>query len=168
MTGIQDPQQLTVASSIFEQGFSVDQISAHRMRKLAKSESVFVAIIRTMNEEDKQMNPSIVTMNEDSTQTDFPMEVQAILTEFSDVLPKDLPSALPRARDIDHQDRAGTRRKATPYSTLTYVAIGVGRAEETAGRFDRKRLHAAFSISIQGARPLCPQKGRRNPHVRGL
>ena len=73
------------------------------MRKLVKSKAVFVAIIRTMNEEEKQTNPGTVTVNEDSTQTDFPVEVQGILTEFSDVFPKDLPSGLPPARDIDHR-----------------------------------------------------------------
>ena len=44
-----------------------------------------------------------MTINEDFTQTDFPVEVQAILTEFSDVFPKDLPSGLPPTRDIDHK-----------------------------------------------------------------
>ena len=62
-----------------------------------------VAIIRTMNEEEKQTNPGTMTINEDSTQTDFPVEVQAILTEFSDVFPKDLPSGLPPTRHIDHK-----------------------------------------------------------------
>ena len=56
-----------------------------------------------MNEEEKQTNPSTVTVNENSTQIDFPVEVQAILTEFSDVFPKDLPSGLPPTTDIDHR-----------------------------------------------------------------
>ena len=73
------------------------------MRKLAKSESVFVAIIRTMNEEEKQTNPGTLTVNGDFTQTDFPAKVQAILTEFSDVFPKDQLSGLPPTRDIHHR-----------------------------------------------------------------
>ena len=56
-----------------------------------------------MNEEEKQTNLGTMTVNEDSTQTDFSVEVQAILTEFSDVFPKDLHSGLPPARDIDHR-----------------------------------------------------------------
>ena len=103
VTGVQDPQRPTIVSSIFEQGMRVEQISAQRMRKLAKSNAVFVAIVRTNEEKEQRTNPGTMTVNEDSTQTDFPVEVQAILTEFSDVFPKDLPSGLPPARDIDHR-----------------------------------------------------------------
>ena len=103
VTGVQDPQRPVIVSSIFDQGMRVEQISAHRMRKLAKSSTVFVAIVRTNEEQEQQTNPGTVTVNDDSTKTDFPVEVQAILTEFSDVFPKDLPSGLPPARDIDHR-----------------------------------------------------------------
>ena len=102
--GVQDPQRPTIVSSIFDQGMIIEQISAQRMRKLAKTDAVYVAIIRTTNEErEQQTKPGTVTVNEDSTETDFPVEVQAILIDFSDVFPKDLPSGLPPARKIDHR-----------------------------------------------------------------
>ena len=46
------------------------------MRKLAKTESVFLAVVRTTNE--KSRNESIVIVNEDKTKTPYPVEVQAI------------------------------------------------------------------------------------------
>ena len=63
------------------------------MRKLAKNEVVFLAVVRELNEESR--NKGIVTVNDDQTQTPYPVEVQTIWEEFSDVFPKDLPTALP-------------------------------------------------------------------------
>ena len=90
VTGEQKTQESEVASSIFQAIGTVQYISAQRMRKVAKTEPVFLAVVRTMNEETE--NKGIVTVNEDSTNTAFPTEVQTILEEFVDVFPKDLPS----------------------------------------------------------------------------
>ena len=35
--------------------------------------------------------------------TSYPIQVQAILNEFSDVFPKDLPGGLPPSRELDHR-----------------------------------------------------------------
>ena len=48
VTGVQAPQKPTIVSNIFEQGNAVEQISAQRMKKVAKKEAVFLAIIRTV------------------------------------------------------------------------------------------------------------------------
>ena len=71
------------------------------MRKLSKTEAVFMAVVRETNEEIR--NESTITVNEDQTKTPYPDEVQAILDEFSDVFPKDLPSGLPPSRELDHR-----------------------------------------------------------------
>ena len=57
-------------------------------------------MVRTTNEETR--NEATVTINEDKTKTSYPIQVQAILNEFSDVFPKDLPGGLPRPRELDH------------------------------------------------------------------
>ena len=70
------------------------------MRKLAKIEAIFLAVVRTTNEETR--NEATVIVNDDQTKTSYPVQVQAILNEFSDVFPKDLPSGLPPSRELDH------------------------------------------------------------------
>ena len=39
----------------------------------------------------------------EGTMVSYPVEVQAILNEFSDVFPKDLPVGLPPSRESDHR-----------------------------------------------------------------
>ena len=56
------------------------------MTKLAKTESVFLAVVRTTNEETR--NESTVIVNEDKTKTPYPVEVKALLDEFSGVFPR--------------------------------------------------------------------------------
>ena len=51
MTGDQDRQEPEIVSSIFQRNCIVEQISVQGMKKLAKKEAVFLAMIRTMNEE---------------------------------------------------------------------------------------------------------------------
>ena len=85
----------------------IEEISVQRMRKLAKTEPVYLAVVRT-NEvaeqgEDPTNEDQIVTVNEDQTKTEYPMQVQEILNEFSDVFPKDLPAGLPPQRQLDHK-----------------------------------------------------------------
>ena len=73
VTGVQDPHNPVIAASIFQRSCTVEQISAQRMKKLAKNEAVFLAVVREMNEESR--NEGIVTVNEDQTQTPYPVEV---------------------------------------------------------------------------------------------
>ena len=101
MTGEQNPQATEIVSGIFQNQCTITQISAQRMRKLAKTEVVFLAVVRTTNEE--QRSESIVTINEDKTRTPYPVEVQAILDEFTNVFPKDLPDGLPPSRELGHR-----------------------------------------------------------------
>ena len=68
---------------------------------MAKNEAVFLAVVRKMNEESR--NEGIVIINDDQTQIPYPVEVQAILEEFSDVFPKDLLARLPPQRELDYR-----------------------------------------------------------------
>ena len=52
VTRVNEPQDSIIASNLFEQGITVDQISIQRMKKLAKRDSVFLALVRTTNEND--------------------------------------------------------------------------------------------------------------------
>ena len=100
VTGERNPQGTEIASSIFQNQCTVSQISSQRMRKLAKIESGFLEVVRTTKEETR--NESIITVNDDKTKIPYPVEVQAILDEFADVFPKDLPGGLPLSRGLDH------------------------------------------------------------------
>ena len=70
-------------------------------------------MIRTTNETENEdteidsniadsMKQSIVTVNDDQTQTLYSREVQAILNDFTYVFPRELPVGLPLQRDLDH------------------------------------------------------------------
>ena len=93
VTGQSALPQSEMASSIFQSNCTINQVSARRMRKLAKTKAVFLAMVRTTNEETR--NEATVIGNDGQTKTSYPVQVQAILNEFSDVFPKDLPSGLP-------------------------------------------------------------------------
>ena len=73
MIGESALSELEVASNIFQYNCIVNQISAQRMRKLAKTGAVFLAVVRTTNEEIK--NEATVTINEDQMKTSYPSEV---------------------------------------------------------------------------------------------
>ena len=72
------------------------------MTKVAKREPVYIAVVRTTNDEtaeearNEPRKQCTVSVNEDKTQTPNPKQVQAILTDFADAFPKDLPTGLPR------------------------------------------------------------------------
>ena len=42
-------------------------------------------------------------MNEDTTRTEYPVQVQELVTEFADIFPKELPAGLPPQRQLDHR-----------------------------------------------------------------
>ena len=69
------------------------------MRRISQREPVFLAVIRSVEE----MNEKIVEIDEEKTKTEYPIAVQEILEEFSDVFPKDLPRGLPPIREVDHR-----------------------------------------------------------------
>ena len=107
VTGLSEAHTATNASSIFESTVTVEEISAQRMRKIAKREPVFVAVIRTNEDTEQEKEPTnedqIVTVNEDQTRTEYPVQVQELLNEFSDIFPKELPAGLPPQRQLDHR-----------------------------------------------------------------
>ena len=80
------------------------------MRKLARKEPVYVAMVRTTNDDsaeiEKKTNEAqeqcTVSVGEDKTKTPYPEQVQPILEEFSDIFPRDLPAGLAPQRDVDH------------------------------------------------------------------
>ena len=57
------------ASSLFKNAVKIEEISVQRMRKLAKTEFVYVAMVRanevTNQEEDPTNEDQVVTVNED-------------------------------------------------------------------------------------------------------
>ena len=73
VTREQNPQGTETASSVFQNQCTVSQISAQRMRTLAKTESVFLAVVRTTNEDTR--NESTTIVNDDQTKTPYPAEV---------------------------------------------------------------------------------------------
>ena len=111
VTGLSKAQTAENASSLFDLQVTVESISAQRMRKIAKREPVYLMVIRTNEnagnadiEEKKPTNDAqIVTVNEETTRTEYPVQVQQLLNEFEDIFPKELPAGLPPQRQLDHR-----------------------------------------------------------------
>ena len=82
---------------------TVEEISVQRITKTATRELVFLAMVRRNEENEQSANESIVTVNKDETKTEYPMQVQELLNEFSDVFQKELPTGLPPQRQLDHR-----------------------------------------------------------------
>ena len=78
--GLQEPHSLGLVSSLFQRSGTVDLISAQRMRKLAKTEPVYVAMIRTTNDDSADAGNSTneaqeqctVSVSEEKTKTPYP------------------------------------------------------------------------------------------------
>ena len=106
MTGLSKAQTAENASSLFDLQVTVESISAQRMRKIAKREPVYLMVIRTNdsagNADSGEMKPTkdaqIVTVNEETTSTEYPVQVQQLLNDFADSFPKELPAGLPPQR----------------------------------------------------------------------
>ena len=100
--GLQEPHSSGVVSSLFQRRGTVDLISAQRMRKLARKEPVYVAMVRTTNDDSAEtgnftneaQEQCTVSVGEEKTKTPYPEQVQSILNEFSDIFPKDLPAGV--------------------------------------------------------------------------
>ena len=79
VAGVPDAHAEKKASSLFQSTVQVEEISVQRMRKLAKNKPVFVAVIRTTEESEREEEPTneeqIVTMNEDQTRTKYSVQV---------------------------------------------------------------------------------------------
>ena len=73
MTGVSKAQTVESASSLFKSKVTMEEISVQRMRKLAKREPVFLAVVRMKEENEEPRNESIVTMNEDQSKTAYPV-----------------------------------------------------------------------------------------------
>ena len=62
------------------------------MKKLAKKEPVYIAVVITTNDEiaeeaiNEPRKQCTISVNEDKTQTPYPEQVQAIFNDFTDVV----------------------------------------------------------------------------------
>ena len=65
----------------------MEEISVQRIRKLAKREPIYLAMVRMIEQKEDPANEAVVTVNEDKTKTPYLVQVQTLLTEFSDVFP---------------------------------------------------------------------------------
>ena len=109
--GLQEPQSPRLVSSLFQRSGTVDLISVQRMRKLAQKEPAYVIMVRTTNDDsintedstNQAQDQCTVAVGEDKTRTPYPEQVQAILDDYSDIVPRDLPTGLLPQRDIDHR-----------------------------------------------------------------
>ena len=98
-------------SSLFGKRAMSMQVSAQKMKKLARHEDVYLAVVRPIEEEDKRDHEdqefkevnAIVELDDAKIETPFPREVKDILVEFSDVFPAELPPGLPPKRAVDHR-----------------------------------------------------------------
>ena len=121
VSGIPASRDSEQISSLFNLGSYVEEISAQRMRRLAQKEPVFLAVVRSVPENEE----NVVEVNEDKTKTEYPVEVGKILREFTDVFPKDLPKELPPEREVDHRIDLIPGGRTSSSSTLPYVSSGV-------------------------------------------
>ena len=108
VTGLSETHTAMNASSLFNSKMTVETISAQRMRRIAKREPVYLMVVRTnedaeIAEKEPTNDDQIVTVNEDTTRTEYPVQVQELVTEFADIFPKELPAGLPPQRQLDHR-----------------------------------------------------------------
>ena len=105
--GVSEAHAEMKASSLFQSTVNVKEVSVQRMRKIAKNEPVYMAVIRTIEDaeqnDDSTNEEQVVTVNEDQTKTEYPVQVQELLNEFVDVFPKELPAGLPPQHQLDHK-----------------------------------------------------------------
>ena len=99
VSGIPTTSESEQISSLFNLGSYVEEISAQRMRRLAQREPVFLAVVRSVTENER----NVMEKNEKEVKTEYPVQVGEILRDFSDVFPKDLPKELPPQREVDHR-----------------------------------------------------------------
>ena len=67
-------------------------ISALQFKRGLKNGESYVATIRELNEEEDTMQPA----------ASLPSSIEAVLDEYKDVMPPELPKKLPPKRDVDH------------------------------------------------------------------
>ena len=109
--GLLEAHSPELVSSLFQRSCTIDLISAQRMRKLAKREPVYIAMVRATNDDttdavkatNKAREQCTIAIGDDKTKTSYPKQVQSILDDFADIFPRDLPAGLPPKRDIDHR-----------------------------------------------------------------
>ena len=176
VTGLSEAHTAMNASSLFDLKMTVETISAQRMRRIAKKEPVYLMVVRTnedaaiagIEETEPTNDDQIVTVNEDTTRTEYPVQVQELVTEFADIFPKELPAGLPPQRQLDHRIELVPGAEPPHRAPYRMSPQGLDELKKQLRELIREGLHPTLSFTFRGARPLCPQKGRRSPHVCGL
>ena len=77
MTGVSEAHAEKKASSLFQSTVNFKEVLVQRMRKIAKNEPVYIAVIRTIEDaeqnDDSTNEEQAVTVNEDQTRTEYPV-----------------------------------------------------------------------------------------------
>ena len=134
------------------------------MRKLARTEPVYVAMVRTTNDDSAEtesltseaQEQCIVSVGEEKTKTPYPKKVQSILDEFSDIFPRDLPAGLPPQRDVDHHIELVPGAEPPHKAPYRMSPTGLDELKQQLTRLDREGIHIAVSLTIWAARALRP------------
>ena len=109
-------------------------------------------------EEDPTNEDQVVTVNEDQTKTEYPMQVQELLNEFSDVFPKDLPAGLPPHRQLDHRIELVPGVELPHRAPYRMSPQGLDELKKQLKDLTEKGYISTFSFTFWGACPLCPPK----------
>ena len=79
VVGVLDAHAEKKASSLFQSTVIIEEISVQRMRILAKTKLVYVAVVRaneiTKQEEDPTNEDQVVTVNKDQSRIEYPVQV---------------------------------------------------------------------------------------------
>ena len=164
VTGLSDAHTAMNASSLFDSKMTVETISAQRMRRIAKKEPVYLMVVRTnedagiagTEEPEPTNDDQIVTVNEDTTRTEYPVQVQELVTEFADIFPKELPAGLPPQRQLDHRIELVPGAEPPHRAPYRMSPQGLDELKTQLRELTDKGLYTTLSFTVWGASPLCP------------
>ena len=105
-------------------------LSALQFKRGLKKDPSFLATLRELNDGEDQAAPSDPT----------PAKVQAVLDEYKDVMPRELPKKLPPRREVDHQIELEPGQTSR-HGALSQGTPRIGGASKATPRLARFRLY---------------------------